>query len=161
MVIFIIVFIIKVNIIKIYVKNTHFITRKFAITRTFIKTEYIIIRVQSSKKFFSSFTCNKAISNKSECYQTIISRFITQSLSFILIRTSIKWFYKHKRIFQNSSVTNLLIGSRIKQKMTFFNGFITHFLSLKLIRIKLNYWRISINSFITLILRFISLRNKF
>ena len=35
--------IIKVNIIKIYTKNTHFIIRKCDITRTFIKKEYIII----------------------------------------------------------------------------------------------------------------------
>ena len=35
--------IIKNNIIKIYIKNTNFITRKYKITRIFIKIEYIFI----------------------------------------------------------------------------------------------------------------------
>ena len=53
---------IKINI-KIHIKNTHFITRKFDITRIFIKLEYIFIYVQSSIKFFNHFMCNKPIRN--------------------------------------------------------------------------------------------------
>ena len=56
--------IIKINIIKIYVKNTLFIARKYDITRIFINLEYIFICVQSSKKFFNHFTRNKPIGNK-------------------------------------------------------------------------------------------------
>ena len=33
----------KVNIVKVYTKNTYFITKKYDITRIFIKKEYIII----------------------------------------------------------------------------------------------------------------------
>ena len=58
---------IKINIIKIYIKNTHFITRKYNITRIFIKVEYIFICLQSSKKFFNHFTCNKPMGNKFQC----------------------------------------------------------------------------------------------
>ena len=43
--------IIKINIIKIYIKNTHFITTKYNITRIFIKIECIVICKQSNKKF--------------------------------------------------------------------------------------------------------------
>ena len=38
------IILVKINIIKIYTNNTHFITRKCAITRIFFKKEYIIIR---------------------------------------------------------------------------------------------------------------------
>ena len=40
----------KVGAIKIYIKNAHFITIKNNITKNFIKTEYIFICIQSSKK---------------------------------------------------------------------------------------------------------------
>ena len=43
--------IIKINIIKIYINNTHLITRKFDITRIFIKEEYIFICVEITQKF--------------------------------------------------------------------------------------------------------------
>ena len=43
--------IINLSIIKIYINNTHFITRKYDITRIFTKVEYIFICVQSSKNF--------------------------------------------------------------------------------------------------------------
>ena len=56
--------IIKINIIKIYIKNTHFFTRKYDIIRIFIKVEYNFICLQSSKKFFNYFTCDKPIRNK-------------------------------------------------------------------------------------------------
>ena len=59
--------IIKINIIKIYTKNTHFITRKYSITRIFIEIEYISICVQGSIKFFKHFTCNKPVGNKFPC----------------------------------------------------------------------------------------------
>ena len=59
--------IIKINIIKIYVKNTLFITRTYDITRIFIKLEYIFICLQGSKKFFNHFTCNKPFENKFQC----------------------------------------------------------------------------------------------
>ena len=49
--------IVKVNVIKIYIKNTHFMKRKYNITRIFIKVTYIIICAQTSKKFFKHFTC--------------------------------------------------------------------------------------------------------
>ena len=62
--IFIIISIIKVNIIKIYIMNTHSITRKYGITRIFIKIEYTIICIQSSKIFLNNFTCNKPIRSK-------------------------------------------------------------------------------------------------
>ena len=44
--------IVKINIIKIFIKNTYFITRKYDITRIFTKIEYIFICVLSSKTFF-------------------------------------------------------------------------------------------------------------
>ena len=57
-------FIIKADIIKIYIKNTHFITRKYDITRIFIKIQYIVICIQSSIKFFNRFNFNRPIGNK-------------------------------------------------------------------------------------------------
>ena len=45
-----------INIIKIYTTNTRLITRKYSITRIFIKIDHIIICVQSNKKFFNHFT---------------------------------------------------------------------------------------------------------
>ena len=54
----------KVNAIKIYIKNTNFIEIKYNITKIFIKIEYIFICIQSSKKLFNHFTCNKPIRNK-------------------------------------------------------------------------------------------------
>ena len=60
-------FIIKANIIKIYIKNTHFITRKYDITRIFIKIQYIVICIQSSIKFFNRFNFNKPIEKKFQC----------------------------------------------------------------------------------------------
>ena len=59
--------IIKINIIKIYIKNTHFITRKHDITRIFIKLEYKFTCVQNSKKIFNHFTCNKPNGNNFQC----------------------------------------------------------------------------------------------
>ena len=58
--------IIKISI-NIFIKNTHFFTRKNDITRIFIKVEYIFICVRSSKNFFNLFTCNKPIGNKFQC----------------------------------------------------------------------------------------------
>ena len=58
------IIVIKVNIVKIYVNNTHFISRKYNITRIFIKVEYVFIPLQSRKKSFNHFTCNKSIGNK-------------------------------------------------------------------------------------------------
>ena len=49
----IIINIIKVNNIKTYTKNTHFITRKYGITRNFDKIEHIIICMYRSKEFFN------------------------------------------------------------------------------------------------------------
>ena len=77
--------IIKINIIKIYIKNPHFIARKYI--RIFIKVEYIFLCVQSSKKLFNHFTCNKPIGNKFQCCKRIINSFITHSLSFIFMKT--------------------------------------------------------------------------
>ena len=62
-IIFIKVFI-KINLMQVYNKNTHFVTRKYNINRIFIKIEYIFICVQSSLKFFNHVTCNKPIRNK-------------------------------------------------------------------------------------------------
>ena len=45
-----IIFIEVIIKIKIHIKSTHFITRKYNITRNFIKVEYIFICVQISKK---------------------------------------------------------------------------------------------------------------
>ena len=78
---------IVINIIKIYIKNIHLITRKSNITRIFIKLEYTFICIQSSVKFFNHFTCNKPIGNKFQCCWRIINSFITNSLNFIIIRT--------------------------------------------------------------------------
>ena len=52
------IYIIKVNMIKISTRNTHFITRKCDITRIFIQ-KYIIICKLSSLKLFNHYTCNK------------------------------------------------------------------------------------------------------
>ena len=70
-------FIIKINVVKIYIKYTHFIKRKYDITRIFIKIESIFICVQSSKKFFNLCTCNKPIGNKFQCCQKTINSFTT------------------------------------------------------------------------------------
>ena len=50
-IIFIIISIFKVNIIKIYIKNTHSIINRCDITRIFIKIEYIFICGQAVKSF--------------------------------------------------------------------------------------------------------------
>ena len=63
-IIFVIMSIVKVNIIKVFFKNTHFITRKYDISRIFNKIEYIFVCLQRSKKYFNHFTCNKPIRNK-------------------------------------------------------------------------------------------------
>ena len=76
---------IKANAIKIYIKNTHFITIKHYITRIFIKVWYILICIQISKKLFSHSTCNKPFGNKIWCWEKIINSFITHLLSLILI----------------------------------------------------------------------------
>ena len=54
----------NINIIKIFIKNTHLITRKYYINRIFIIIEHIFICIQSSVKFFTHFTCNKLIGDK-------------------------------------------------------------------------------------------------
>ena len=59
--------IIKINIIKINMNNTHFILIKYKITRIFIKIEYIFICILISKKFLNHFTCNRPIRNKFQC----------------------------------------------------------------------------------------------
>ena len=59
--------IIKIVIIKIYTKKTHFITTICDISKIFIKIDYILICVQNSIKSFNHFTCNKPIGNKSQC----------------------------------------------------------------------------------------------
>ena len=53
-------FIIKINIFKIYSKNNNFITRKYDISRFFIKVEYIFIYVQSRIKFLLGINSNAA-----------------------------------------------------------------------------------------------------
>ena len=102
--------VIKINILKIYIKNTLFITRKCNITRIFIKLEYIFICVQSSKNVFNHLTCNKPIRNKFQCCWRIINSFITHSLSFTFFRT----IYYEKRIFRKD------FSERIQKK-----GFLT------------------------------------
>ena len=52
-------FIIYINIIQIYTKNTHFITTKRDITRIFIKKKETTICVQYSKKFLISLLVTK------------------------------------------------------------------------------------------------------
>ena len=51
--------IIEINIIKISIKNTHFFTNKYGVTRIFIKVEYIFICIQSIKIFFNHFIVTK------------------------------------------------------------------------------------------------------
>ena len=48
-IIFILISNVKHNIIKIYIKNTHYVTNKYNIFRIFIKIEYIFICVQTVK----------------------------------------------------------------------------------------------------------------
>ena len=79
--------IIKINITKICIKNTHFITRKYDIIRTFTKIEYIIICVQSSKNILIILLViiQSGISfNAARDSSTASS---TACLSFIFIRT--------------------------------------------------------------------------
>ena len=54
----------KISIIKICIKNNHFITRNYEITRISIKIEYFFICAQSSIKFLNHFTCNKPTEKK-------------------------------------------------------------------------------------------------
>ena len=70
----------------ILIRSTLRVPRKCNITRFLIKIEYIIICLQSSKKFFKPFTSNKPMRNKFQCCLAIITSFITRSLSFIFIR---------------------------------------------------------------------------
>ena len=73
-VIFIIISIIKVNnIIKIYTKNTHFITRKYDITRAFIKIEYIIICVAGKSFLIILLVTNQSGINFSASGQSSIA----------------------------------------------------------------------------------------
>ena len=85
-VIYIKIITVKVNAIEIYIKNTHFITIKYNITKIFIKIEYIFICIQSSKKLLYHFACNKPIENKIQCWKKIINSFNTHFLSYIFIR---------------------------------------------------------------------------
>ena len=48
-IIFILISNVNHNIIKIYIKNTHYVTNKYNIFRIFIKIEYIFICVQTVK----------------------------------------------------------------------------------------------------------------
>ena len=66
---------------KIYVENTHFITIKYNIIRIFIKIGYIFMCIQSSKKLFNHFPCNKPIRKKLENDQQLHPTF----LSYIFI----------------------------------------------------------------------------
>ena len=101
--------IIKINIIKIYMTNTHFITRKSNITRIFIKVEYIFISVPSSKKFFNHFTCNKQSEiscNTARESSTVLSHSIDRNrLKFKTI-----FLYIHPR-FSRTEFSNKLIVS--------------------------------------------------
>ena len=58
------IIIVKVNAIRICIKNTHFLIIKYNITKIFIKIEYIFICIKGSKKLFNHFTCNKPVGNK-------------------------------------------------------------------------------------------------
>ena len=59
--------IIKINSVKIYTKNTYFITAKCDNTRIFIRKESTIICIQNSIIIFNHFTCNKQIGKKFQC----------------------------------------------------------------------------------------------
>ena len=62
-VIFIVISIIKVDIIKIYTKNTHFITKKYDITRIFeiVKTELLSFAYEEVRSFLLVlFAANQA-----------------------------------------------------------------------------------------------------
>ena len=104
-ILFIIISIDKVNNIKIYLKNTHFIANIYDITWIFIEIGYIFVCVQSSKKYFNQFTCNKTnqeqilmqLDNHQQLYHTLIRNIsyrkritrnhsVTHFWSFILIR---------------------------------------------------------------------------
>ena len=52
-IIFIKIIIIKVNVIKIYMKNTHLISKKCNFTKIFIRKEYIIVKNKSTMKLSS------------------------------------------------------------------------------------------------------------
>ena len=58
---------------KIYIKNTHFIARKYDITRIVTKIDYIVTCVHSSKMFFNHSIYKKAIENKFYCCYRIIT----------------------------------------------------------------------------------------
>ena len=85
-------FIIKINIIKVYVKNAHFITIKYNITRILIKVKYISICIQyislciSMRKIvFNHSAFNKPIGNKFQCCYRISSSIITRFMSCIYL----------------------------------------------------------------------------
>ena len=98
-IIFIIISIIKVKIIEIYTKNTHlFITRKYGITRIFIRIEYILICIQSRKKFFNQSETNFNAGRKSS--KTLLH------ISWVLYLSSWEYFHwkeSSKTIFSRIS----------------------------------------------------------
>ena len=113
-IIFPIISIIEINIIKTYTKNTHFITTKCNITKIFIKVEYNIICIQSSKKFFNYFlVTNQLLTNFNAARQSSTA---LSHIFLILIRNISYW----KRIFKNNTVTHFLcfklIRNRVKYK---------------------------------------------
>ena len=75
------IIIIRVKIIRIYTKNTHFITRKCDITRIFVKKDYIIIKNYNIIKVFNQANQIQILwltDNHRQLYDTFFVSYICQ-----------------------------------------------------------------------------------
>ena len=120
--------IIKVSIIKIYTKNTVFVTRECEVTRIFIKKSISL----SWNKALWSFFIIVFVTNQSRTNFNA-GRISSKSLSHIF-----GVFYLSRQNFsiRNSLITHFFslisIRNKIKYKMTSINSFNTHFLTYRI-----------------------------
>ena len=155
-IIFLIISITKINIIKIYIKNTHSIPIKYSIIRIFSKIEYIFVCRPSSKMFFNHFTRKKQIGNKFNAARqssTALSHIFWVfywSGTYLIEKGSSQIILLQMSVTQLVLYSFILIWDTMKYIETFSNGFITHFFGHKAFRNKFYWRRICIDSSITL-----------
>ena len=139
---------IKINIIKIYINNTHIVTITYNITRIFVKIEYILNCIQSSKKILIILL---VINQSGISFNVVRESSTLSSHIFWVIYLSGQYTIKEGSFRGNSIIhfwSFILIRNRIWYKKASFNCFITHCLSHKALRSKSFYKRIGIDSFI-------------
>ena len=117
--------IIKINIIKIYTKNTHFFTTKCDITRIFIKKS----KPSSAYKLVYSFLIILLVTNLSGISFNAAKESST-ALSHILLVLYLSILKKDTKNHVTYFLSFILMKNIIMYKKTSVNCFITHFMSL-------------------------------